>query len=347
MTTTPKLSYEESLEKTVVSNEKCMGCGACVIVCPFACLEYAEEKPRLVKNCEKCGICARVCPRFEWQPSVIETFVFGRERKPEETFGIYRRMVVAQASDEELRRKCQDGGVVTALLKFALEKGIIEAAVVSGLAQDKPLLPHPVLATNAAELLACAGTRYTYSPNLFALKEGILQKKKSLAYVGTPCQIQAIRRIGMASLKRYVEPIKFTIGLMCTESFTYEGLTRYIEKTLDASLGEVVKMNIKGQLLITTKSGEIKTVPLKEAKQYTRQGCLPCTDFSSEFADISAGGLGMADWTFVIIRTSKGEEIFSEAEKAGVIKTRPVEGEKFASDLLVKLSEKKRKKANI
>jgi coenzyme F420 hydrogenase subunit beta len=219
--------------------------------------------------------------------------------------------------------------------------------VVSGLAQDKPLLPHPVLATNTVELLSCAGTRYAYSPNLFALKEGILKKKKSLAYVGTPCQIQAIRRMEMASLKRYVEPIKFTIGLMCTESFVYEGLVHHIERTLGVSPSDIVKTNIKGQLLITTKSGGVKAVPLKEAKQYTRQGCLPCNDFSGELADISAGGLGMAGWTFVIVRTNKGEEIFREAEKVGFIKTKPVEGEKFASDLLVKLSEKKRNKTNI
>lgn len=347
MSTTPKLGYEESLEKTVVSNGKCMGCAACIIVCPFACLEYTEDNPRLVKKCEKCGICARVCPRFGWSQAAVENFVFGRERKPEEIFGVYRRMVVAQASDEELRKKCQDGGVVTALLKFALEEGVIEVAVVSGLAQDKPLLPHPMLATNAAELLACAGTRYTYSPNLFALKEGILQKKKKLAYVGTPCQIQSIRCIEMASLKRYVEPIKLTIGLMCTESFAYDGLLRHIEQTLDIHPGDIAKVNIKGQLLVTTKSGELKTVPLKEAKQYTRQGCLPCNDFSAEFADISAGGLGMTNWTFVILRTSKGEEVFEQAEKAGIIRTKPVEEEKFASGLLVKLSEKKRGKAKI
>jgi coenzyme F420 hydrogenase subunit beta len=347
MTAMSKLSYEESLEKAVVSNEKCMGCGVCIIVCPFICLEYADEKPRLIKKCEKCGICARVCPRFEWPQATIENSVFGRERKPEEVFGVYRRMVVAQASDEELRRKCQDGGVVTALLKFALEKGIVEAAVVSGLAQDKPLFPYPMMATNAAELLACTGTRYTYSPNLFALKEGILQKKKSLAYVGTPCQIQAIRRMEIASLKRYVEPIKFTIGLMCTESFTYAGLICHIEHALGVPLGDIAKMNIKGQLLVTTKSGEVKTVPLKEVKQYTRQGCLLCNDFSGEFADISTGGLGMNNWTFVILRTNKGEGIFEQAEKAGVIRTRPVEEEKSTANLLLKLTEKKRGRAKV
>lgn len=345
MTTMPKLSYEESLEKAVVSNGKCMGCAACIIVCPFACLAYTEEKPRLTKNCEKCGICARVCPRFGWQRAAVERFVFGRERKPEEAFGVYRRMVVAQASDEEIRKKCQDGGIVTALLKFALENGIVEAAVVSGLEHDKPLVPHPMVASSVSELLACGGTRYTYSPNLFGLKEGILQKKKKLAYVGTPCQIQSIRCLEMASLKRYVEPIKLTIGLMCTESFVYDGLMGRIEQTLGIHSSDIAKMNIKGQLLITTKSGELKTIPLKEAKQYTRGGCLPCNDFSGEFADISAGGLGMTNWTFAVLRTTRGEEIFEQAEKSGVIKTRPVDEQKFASDLLVKLSVKKRDKA--
>jgi coenzyme F420 hydrogenase subunit beta len=84
---------------------------------------------------------------------------------------------------------------------------------------------------------------------------------------------------------------------------------------------------------------------LQEAKQYTRKGCLPCTDFSAELADISTGGLGLSGWTFSIIRSKKGAEIFNGAEKAAVIRTRPVEEEKFASDLLVKLSKKKRKTA--
>ena len=322
-----------------------MGCGACVIVCPFACLGYENEKPTLVKKCKLCGICTKACPRFGWQQSDMEKFVFGRERRSEEAFGVYTRMTVAQASDEKLRRRCQDGGVVTALLRFALDNGIVEAAALSGLSQDKPLLPNPVLASDGAEVMACAGTRYTYSPNLFALKEGILKKRKRLAYVGTPCQIQAIRQMGMASLKRYVEPTKLTIGLMCTESFTYQGLIGHIEQTLGIRSRDISKVNIKGQLLITTKSSETRTVPLKEVKRYTRQGCLPCNDFSGEFSDISAGGLGMTNWTFVIVRTSKGEEVFREAEEAGVVKTKGIREEKLAAELLVKLSERKRNRA--
>jgi len=155
-----------------------------------------------------------------------------------------------------------------------------------------------------------------------------------------------LRRIEAFPLRKYSGIIRFTIGLMCTESFTYEGLMkRHVEGVLGVNLNDVTKMNIKGKVLVATKSGEIKAIPLQEAKQYTRKGCLPCTDFSSELADISTGGLGLSGWTFTIIRTKKGEEIFDSAEKAGAVRARPAEEEKFAMDLLVKLSKRKRKTA--
>ncbi|MFQ5837055.1 MAG: Coenzyme F420 hydrogenase/dehydrogenase, beta subunit C-terminal domain, partial [Candidatus Bathyarchaeia archaeon] len=292
---TPKLSFEESLEKEVVSAERCMGCAACVVICPIRCLDYLEEKPKIVNNCTACGICARVCPRYDFSLPAIEKFVFGRERKPEEDFGIYRRIVIAQARDKSILQVCQDGGVVTALLLFALENGLVDGAVVSGVSEDRPLYPVPRLATTSQEVLECAGTRYFYSPNLIAFQEGIKQKKGSLAFVGTPCQINALRKIEMFPLKKYANPLRLTIGLMCTESFTYEGLMeKIIQRELGINPHNISKINIKGKVLVTTKNGEIKTIPLKDAKKYTRKGCALCTDFSAELADISAGGLGLS-----------------------------------------------------
>jgi len=270
--------------------------------------------------------------------------VFERERKPEEEFGIYKRLVIAQASDNNILQRCQDGGVVSALLTFALKNGMIDAAVVSATSIEKPLFPIPRLASTPQEVLECAGTRYTYSPNLLVLQEAVKLKKKSLAFVGTPCQIQAVRKVEAVPLKKYSSMLRFTIGLMCTESFTYEGLIqKHIQQKLGVNLREIKKINIKGKVLVTTNSGEIKAIPLAEAKQYTRKGCVPCTDFSAELADISTGGLGLSDWTFTLIRTQSGEEIFESAQKAGALRTRPVEEERAALDLLVKLSKRKRK----
>jgi len=339
----PKLSFEESLREKVVLKKVCAGCGACVLVCPFACLEYAGENPSLVKKCEVCGICPKVCPRYDFSLQALERLFFERERKSDEEFGVYRRIAIAQASDNKILQSCQDGGVVSALLTFALKNGIIDAAVVSA-KSNKPLFPFPKLVSTPLEILECAGTRYTYSPNLLALPEAVKLKKKSLAFVGTPCQIQAIRKIEAVPLKKYSGMLRFTIGLMCTESFTYEGLIqKHIQETLKVKPEEVKKINIKGKILVTTKSGEVKTITLAEAKQYTRKGCNPCSDFSAELADISTGGLGLSNWTFTVIRTSKGEEIFNSAEKAGALQTRQVEEEKSALDLLVKLSRRKRK----
>ncbi|MDH5420123.1 MAG: Coenzyme F420 hydrogenase/dehydrogenase, beta subunit C-terminal domain [Candidatus Bathyarchaeota archaeon] len=338
------LSFGNLLAKVVLA-EKCAGCAACVSVCPVSCLEYVEGKPKLVKKCANCGICVIVCPQYEYTQPSLEESIFGRQRKPEEEFGIYRRIVIAQAIDEKVLQSCQDGGVVTALLTYALEKEIIDGAAVSGLSQDKPFYPVPRLVTTPEEALECAGTRYTYSPNLLALQEGINQNKKRLAFVGTPCQIHALRKIEDLLLE-YFNPLHLAIGLLCTESFTYEGLMeKHIQGELGVNLSDVEKINIKAKILVTTKSGEVKVIPLKEAKQYTRKSCTICTDFSAELADISVGGLGLSGWTFTILRTKKGEELFDNAVRKGFLKTRSVEEEKGAFDLLLRLSKRKRETA--
>ena len=50
----------------------------------------------------------------------------------------------------------------------------------------------------------------------------------------------------------------------------------------------------------------------------------------------------MNKWTFVVVRTEKGAELFDGAERAGVIKTRDVREEPNALNLLSSLSRKKR-----
>ena len=340
----PKMTFKESLEKVVLA-EECMGCAACVVVCPFSCLEYIDGKPQEVEECKACGICAQTCPRYELPWPALEEFTFGRERNPKEEFGVYRRIVVARSNDEDVLKVCQDGGAVTTLLTSAFRNGMIDGAALSGTDEDRPFHPAPKLATNPEQVLEYAGTRYSYSPNLLAFNEGVKQKRTSLAFVGTPCQIHAIRRIQMIPLRKYAEKLNFAIGLMCTECFTYEGLVeKHIQEELGVDPRDIRKMNIKAKVFVTTKSGEMKVIPLKEAKQYTRRSCFPCTDFSAELADISAGGLGLSGWTLAIIRTERGEEIFNDAEEAGLLKTKPIEEEKRALDLLIKLSKRKRKR---
>jgi len=340
-----KISFEGSLG-TYVLPSLCIGCASCVAICPFDCLEYIDGKPVLTKECNSCGICAQICPRYEISIPRLEHFIFDRERNPDEEFGIYRRMVIARTRDDRVRKVCQDGGVVTSLLLYALNEGIIDGAVVSGLDREKPLMAAPRLAESAEEIIESAGTRYTYSPNMLALKDAVARGKKSLAFVGTPCQIQAVRRIQALPLGRFARRLNFTIGVFCSECFSYEGLVNGLMKEeLGINPKEVKKVNIKGKLIITTVRGDVKTVSLKEAKKYVSNCVSACQDFSAELADISVGGLGLDGWTFVILRTERGEKIFEEAESKGFLETKPLEQDSRVLSLLIKLSRRKRREA--
>jgi coenzyme F420 hydrogenase subunit beta len=335
-----KLSFEDSLGNQVLATGRCVGCGACILVCPLDCLEYAKEMPRLVKECKTCGTCAKACPEYNWPRAEGECFVFGREREAEEAFGIYRRLALAQTTDERVLLAAQNGGVVTGLLRFALENRVFDGAVVSGTDTRKLLRPVPRLVNTPEQALECAGTRYFYSLNLFALREAAEQGKQKIAFVGTPCQIRAIRKMQMAGMKQHVEMIDLTIGLMCSECFDHEGFIGEVHRTLDIDPESILRMGIKGRVQITT-AHDTATLPLSKAKKHSRAGCHLCTDFSSELADISAGSLGLGRWTLTVIRTQKGEQLLSQAEKAGILRTRKVEGETEALNLLNRLSREK------
>jgi coenzyme F420 hydrogenase subunit beta len=340
-----KIDFQNSLLSEVVETGRCASCGTCVVTCPFGSLELAKGKPSLVKECKVCGICAQACPRYNWAMAKAEDFVFGKIRNPEEAFGVYRRIAIAQAKPDDIQKARQDGGAATAMLVAALQNGLIDGAVVSGRSQEKPFMPIPILATTAEKIIEAAGTKYSCSSTLLALPEVIKQKKTQIAFVGTPCQIHAVRKMQMSGVKRFSAPIKYLVGLMCSECFDYEGLMEtHIKGKLGINLNDITKMNIKGKMLVTTPAGTA-AIPLADIKPYVRMSCSVCEDFSSELADVSVGGLGLDGWTFTIIRTEKGEELFTNAEKTGFLESKPVEEGSFSKGLLLKLTKKKQDSA--
>ena len=340
-----KRDFQELVDN-VISTDKCAGCGACFVVCPYkGVLEYVDEEPKLVGECKKCDICLRVCPRYETSMEEMEDFVFDRKRTAEDSFGVYRGLFMARSTDKKILEKCQDGGLVTSLLVGALESGIIDGAIVSGVDPTKPWLPIPLVAKTREEIIENAGTRYSYSPNLLAIKEALSSGLKKIGFVGTPCQIQAIRKIQMVPLRKYAKAISFTVGLFCTESFSYKGLMiEKIQRDLGSNLENIAKINIKGKLLVYMKNGEVHKIPLKEAKLYSQPKCQYCDDFSAEFADISAGGIGLDGWTMAIVRTDQGAEVFENAVDDGLLEVKKAEEFKSSLNLLVKLSKSKRRR---
>ncbi len=269
---------------------------------------------------------------------------FSDDRMPIEsnTFGPYLRLVAAQTTNPAIRKVAQNGGAVTELLIFALERNFIDSAIVSAVSKEKPFCPMPIVARSAQEILDSAGTRYTYSPNVQALPEVTKQGGRAVAFVGTPCQVAAVRRMQEEGLD-CARPVKLLIGLMCSEAFNYEGLmVKHVQSDLGINLHSVKRTEIvANKMKIITSKGEV-TVPLLTIEKYAREACNRCHDFSSELADISVGGLGLKDWTLVILRTPVGEQVFAEAERTKALSTRSILIDDPPVKLLLRLSRKKR-----
>ena len=158
-----KLKIFGNLIQEVVNKNLCMYCGACIASCPIDILFHSEkEEPIMRGTCAACQVCYYSCPRIELPVAEIEQQVFGRSRTAEEAIlGIHVGAYSVKSKDPDVVKRAQDGGAVTSLLLYALDRKIIDYAVNSGLTSGKPWRPEPQIARTKEDLLNHAGSRYT------------------------------------------------------------------------------------------------------------------------------------------------------------------------------------------
>ena len=343
----------------VVTSGLCTGCAACVIACPHDVLEYESAdgiyKPWHVdidggrEGCTHgdtgCTLCTRACPRFRNWEGEIDTKLFARERTDDEVYGI-GDVLLARASDPTLVENGQDGGFVSALLIYALENDVIDAALVSGLEGDgSTWRAQPRVARTRREVLDSAKSRYTYSANLLAYPEAVEGGAERIAVVGMGCMASAPGAMAARKAGKIARRLSLTIGLLCSKTFDDAIFEELFEAKYDIKRADIKKMNIKGVFQIWTNDDVLHEVPLKEAHAWTREGCTRCPDFAAEHADISTGGIGaFGDWTLVIVRTDKGRELMSALKQNGLIETRPGDDDPGAVALLHRLPQLSRKR---
>jgi coenzyme F420 hydrogenase subunit beta len=280
--------------------------------------------------CNACGICVEVCPGHEVNFAALNEAAFGRQ-PDDKLLGNYFGCYTGHATDENVRYNSSSGGMVSALLIYALENGIINGALVTRMNPAKPLEPQPFIARTKEEILSASGSKYCFVPANIALAE-ILKAEESekFAMVGLPCHMHGLRKAELSN-KKLRERVALRVGLFCSNTNVFQ-MTEYIIGKQKIKLDQVSKLDYRGngwpgEMRIQFGGNKERKIPYEDYIKYhqfgffTTRRCTLCSDLTSEFADISFGdawlekgkdkaqsGLSMA-----IVRSDSGQEVFTQA----------------------------------
>lgn len=314
------LSYED-LEAQVIDTGECTVCGACILACLGSHVKLIEGKPRRTKrstDCVGCSTCYEACYMLRHDLiRAIEGRTIGWGKKG--SIGLHRRIVEARTRDVEIRKACQDGGIVTTLLLYALDGGIIDGALVVGRDGWSPVAR---IATTRDEILRASRTKYGSVPVLKELRAAVVDCGLSkICVVGSPCHIQSIRYLRHKGLP-LASSVRLTVGLFCRENYEYTCLAEQLAaKGVD--INQVHKLDVSDSFNICVGETEV-SLPITEVKSCVPRHCLVCEDFAAELADVAVGSGSSRGWSTVIIRTQDGEKVFAGMEERALIETREI-----------------------
>ena len=303
------------LMKEIVRTGICTECGTCAAVCPVLEWDYVVGQPKLIGKCTGCGICYNQCPRTITDPHQL--------------MGEFKTGYVSNTNIPEVIGG-QDGGTVTSLLCYLFDEHLIDAAIVTMRDPNKPWHPVAQVITSKEDAIKSSGSIYCHSQTVEALMDAVRQDFRSIAFVGTPCNIDAVAKMfdsptGM--LKYFMRCHVLRIGLFCMDSFAPEALYPFFEND-GIDLSKIQKMDInKGKFhLYYDLQGEepTKSYTIRQLNKFKSSSCNFCTDLTAENADIAIGSVGSgANKNTVFARSGIGTEIMEDAAAKGYLKIEP------------------------
>lgn len=163
--------------------ETCVGCSACMEICPKHCISMIPDdkgflRPQIdVSQCIGCRSCLRVC----------------QAEHPIDRNPAPNTVLAAQIKDKTALKNSSSGGIAWLLSKIIIQRG---GVVYGACFDDKMIVRHQRIATED-ELNKLQGSKYVQSDlsKIYSSIKQDLQAGLIVLFIGTPCQIGAIRKI--------------------------------------------------------------------------------------------------------------------------------------------------------
>ncbi|NMB56476.1 hypothetical protein GYA19_00885 [Candidatus Beckwithbacteria bacterium] len=272
----------------VVNKNLCFGCGLCSFLDPS--IEFSQtgdfNHPEAFTSCFH-------CPNFIFRKNKV------LQNHDNNYFGSFYKLFLLKSRNPQILSQASSGGFITDFLFFLLKAQIIDGAIVTIKAVDKPwenqiqiIKDYKFLEKNSLH------SRYTQASPLIKVKE-LLKMKGKYVFVGKGCDIASLTKLRKVNPK-INEKILFTIGIFCAHQPSRQAILDYL-KDKKIKLSQIKDLNFRygswpGNLKIKFKNGEefsdsyLNVWPNFLAKsKYRNFRCDLCPDGFCEQADLSIG----------------------------------------------------------
>ncbi|MCK1614602.1 MULTISPECIES: Coenzyme F420 hydrogenase/dehydrogenase, beta subunit C-terminal domain [unclassified Bradyrhizobium] len=291
------------------------------------------------KNQEIMAVCPGVSVYGPGRPKGINTHPI---------WGPLREIHRSWSSEPAVRHKGAAGGTLTALGRYLLTTGEVQAVLHVRDDDRRPWLTTSTISRTPDEVLRGAQSRYGPSSPLVNVHR-LLEEGKRFAVIGKPCDISAVRALGRID-PRVERLIPYKLSNFCGGVHSVH-IAKAVIRHHGLDESEVAVFRYRGEgwpgpLRLQTRDGTAYDLPYPDAWHMGKFGyelqfrCKICPDGVGEVADISvpdgwilrnakpvyaeAPGINVS-----IVRTRVGEELLHAAVRAGYLEVAPVSVEEI------------------
>lgn len=327
----------------VIRGELCSGCGICASLSNGAIAMQSVapgyNNPVVVGNVtpDVEQAIAETCPG-----AVVEPWT-GISAQVHPYWGPTRSVMTGEASDDKVRFEGSSGGVISALLIHALRLGIVDRVLHISADPGEPTRNVVAISRSAAEVISCAGSRYTASSPLTEIGSALAEGGR-MAFVGKPCDVSALRRLARID-SRVNEHVPLILSFFCGGIPSHNGVGRIL-KALNVEPAEVTAFRYRGRGWPGNCAAETRTgfAEMSYARSWgeflskeVQFRCKICPDAVGGVADIACadawygddGGYPIFDEaegrSLIVARTEVGERLLHAVIAAGDVTAQPLE----------------------
>jgi coenzyme F420 hydrogenase subunit beta len=244
---------------------------------------------------------------------------------------------------------------MTAIASHLLANGHVDGVVVTSMRYGQPgPRPYVAIARSDSELRAAQGSKYAPVPALAVLPQ-LRALKGRYAFVGTPCQVAAVRALQRQDAL-WRDRITVCIANFCG-GFRDLRETDTLIRRAGMQPGAVTFLRYRGggqpgSMLIRDTSGGEAEIPYPHYARRTgfikHRRCRLCVDATAELADFACGDAwlprfqsSVQPWSLVLARSMRAREMLDDLHRCGLTTVEDVTPDEVCRSQAQNLASKK------